>query len=155
MTSPMQGKERFKLTPAAYLFLWRGNEVLLMLRANTGYQDGKYYLPSGHLEGDELASEAMIREAKEEVGIDIAPKDLTFVHVAHRLGQSTDNERVDFFYEARTWSGEVINAEPNKCDDVAWFLADALPDNVSPFIKRVLADVQGGKAYSEYTEEPK
>lgn len=35
-------KDRFKLIPAVYLLLRQDNEVLLLRRANTGYQDGKY-----------------------------------------------------------------------------------------------------------------
>ena len=48
-------KERFKLIPAVFLIFRRGDEVLLLRRANTGYQDGKYGLVAGHLDGDELA----------------------------------------------------------------------------------------------------
>jgi 8-oxo-dGTP pyrophosphatase MutT (NUDIX family) len=68
-------KERFKLIPAVYLILRRNDEVLLLRRANTGYQDGKYSLIAGHLDGDELATEGMIREAKEEAGIVIVKED--------------------------------------------------------------------------------
>lgn len=42
-------KERFKVVPAVYLVLRRGEGVLLLRRANTGYQDGKYSLIAGHL----------------------------------------------------------------------------------------------------------
>ena len=54
-------KERFKLIPAVYLLLRRDEEVLLLRRANTGYQDGKYGLIAGHLDGDELGTVAMSR----------------------------------------------------------------------------------------------
>lgn len=147
-------KERFKLIPAVYLVLRRDNEVLLLRRANTGYQDGKYGLISGHVDGDELATVAMAREAKEEAGIDVHPKDLRFVHVVHRLGESNDQERVDFFFEATKWDGEVTNMEPQKCDDLSWFQLDNLPENMLPIVKSVLTDVLNGVAYSEFTEEP-
>lgn len=147
-------KERFKLIPAVYLLLRRDEEVLLLRRANTGYQDGKYGLIAGHLDGDELGTVAMSREAAEEAGIKIKPEDMRFVHVAHRLGRNDGQERVDFFYEATEWTGEVTNAEPEKCDDLSWYPLNQLPDNMLPLVKLVLTDVLNGIHYSEYTEEP-
>lgn len=148
-------KERFKLIPAVYLFLRRGDEVLLLQRANTGYQDGKYGVVAGHLEGDELATEAIVREAKEEAGITIDPEDLTFVHVAHRLSRDqVGQERIDLFYEARKWKGEVTNMEPEKCGDLAWFRTDDLPEEMLPLVKLVFEDAARDVHYSEYLEEP-
>lgn len=80
-------KVRFKLIPAVYLFLRKDNKVLLLKRANTGYQDGKYSVPAGHLDGDEVATKAMVREAQEEVGVVVDPKDMKLVHVCHRLSR--------------------------------------------------------------------
>jgi 8-oxo-dGTP diphosphatase len=147
-------KDRFKLIPAVYLVLRRESEVLLLRRANTGYQDGKYGLVAGHLDGDELGTFATAREAKEEVGIDVDPAKMKFIHVAHRLGRNDGQERVDFFYEATEWEGEITNAEPEKCDDVSWHPINNLPEDMLPFVRLVLSDVASGVHYSEYTEEP-
>ena len=74
--SPMK-RERNKAVPAVYLILERDDGcILLMRRCNTGYQDGNYNLPSGHVEDGELPKAAMVREAKEEIGIDVAQEDL-------------------------------------------------------------------------------
>lgn len=148
-------KDWFKLIPAVYLLLRRDNEVLLLRRANTGYQDGKYSLIAGHLDGDELATDAMAREAKEEAGIEIDSTDLRLVHFTHRLGRNDSQERVDIFFEARKWKGEVTNMEPHKCDDLSWHPIDHLPAVMLPFVERVIGDVAAGKNYSEYTEEPR
>ena len=152
MSSP---KNRFKLIPAVYLVLRRNNEVLLLRRANTGYQDGMYSVVAGHLDGDELAKEGMAREAKEEAGIVIDPVDLRLVHTAHRLSRNeVGQERIDLFFEATTWQGGVTNMEPEKCDDLAWYPLDKLPQNMLPFVKLVLQDIANGVQYSEYTVEP-
>jgi 8-oxo-dGTP diphosphatase len=144
----MTTKERFKLIPAVYLVLRRDNEVLLLRRANTGYQDGKFGLVAGHLDGDELGTTAMVREAKEEAK-------LRFVHVAHRLSRNqVGQERIDLFYELREWQGQIINAEPQKCDDLSWFDMNDLPKNMLPFVRRVLTDIAQGVNYSEYLVEP-
>ncbi len=149
-------KERFKLIPAVYLVLRQDNKVLLLRRANTGYQDGKYGLVAGHLDGDELGTVAMVREAKEEAGIDVDPTKLKFVHVAHRLSRDQiGQERIDLFYELREWQGQIQNAEPEKCDDLTWFDINDLPSNTLPFVRHVLEDIANNISYSEYLIEPK
>ena len=50
-------------------------EILLTLRKNTGYRDGEYELPGGHVEAGEDLMQAMVREAREELLIDIDIKD--------------------------------------------------------------------------------
>lgn len=148
-------KERFKLIPAVYLIARRGDEVLLLQRANTGYQDGKYGIIAGHLEGDELGTEAIVREAKEEAGITVDPKDLRFAHVVHRLNRNeVGQERIDLFYETDKWQGDITNMEPHKCSDLAWFPINNLPKDMLPLVKLVLEDVARGVHYSEYVEEP-
>lgn len=135
--------------------LRKDDQVLLLRRFNTGYQDGKYGLVAGHLDGDELARDAMVREAKEEAGITVNADDLDFLHVVHRLSRGeSGQERVDLFYEASKWQGEVTNMEPNKCDDLSWFPIDNLPDNILPLVGRVIADISRGVNYSEYSQEP-
>jgi 8-oxo-dGTP diphosphatase len=151
----MTTNERFKLIPAVYLLLRKDTKVLLLQRANTGYQDGKYSIIAGHLDGNELATEGIIREAKEEAGVTVNSKDLTLVHTCHRLTRGTPGqERIDLFFEATTWSGEIVNAEPEKCGDLSWFPIDALPTEMLPLVRNVITDVEQGIPFSEYTEEP-
>jgi 8-oxo-dGTP pyrophosphatase MutT (NUDIX family) len=147
--------ERFKLIPAVYVILRKDNEVLLSRRANTGYQDGKYSLVAGHLEGDEVGTQAMVREAKEETGIIVNPSDLKFVHISHRLNRETPGqERIDIFYELWKWQGKIINQEPDKCIELKWFPINKLPEDIIPFIQNVLNNVEEEKYYSEYMTEP-
>lgn len=54
-----------------------------MQRDNTGFRDGYYALPSGHVDGGEPA----VREAKEWVGVDIDSKGLRLVHKMHRYSE--------------------------------------------------------------------
>jgi 8-oxo-dGTP diphosphatase len=152
MLGTMNGKpekqERFTLIPSAYLLVRRDNEVLLLPRANTGYMDGNYSLVAGHLEADESAKAAMAREAKEEAGITINPDDLQLVHTGHRYNRS----RIDLFFEATQWDGEIMNVEPDKCDDLSWYPLGKLPDTTIPFVRFVLDAVVRGLIYTEYFE---
>lgn len=139
--------ERFKLIAAVHLFLIRDGQVLLARRCNTGYADGQYSVIAGHLDGDEEVATAANREAREEAGIAIAPADLAVVGVMHRRAE---DERIDFFVAATRWTGELVNAEPHKCDDLAWFPLDRLPDNVVPYVRRALDNYRRGSWFDSY-----
>ncbi len=129
-------KIRNKATPAVYLFLEKDEKILLGRRCNTGYMDGCYQIPAGHVEEGELPSEALIREIKEEIGIDVKLNDLEIVHVSYRPKHDETGDRVDFFFRAKSWSGEILNMEPHKCDDLRWFPLSELPENM-PFHVRM------------------
>ena len=142
--------EHHKVFVAAYLILKRDDSVFLLRRVNTGYEDGKYSLPAGHLEKGEQPTDAAIREAKEESGIDALSEDIRCVHVMHRVddGQS-GREYDDFFFICKKWNGEPSNTEPNKCDDSGWFELDQLPLNTISYIKIALEYIQKNQFYSE------
>ena len=130
------------------MILIKDEEILLLRRANTGFEDGNYSLPAGHMDGSESATNAMIREAKEELGIQIAQEDLSLIHMLHR--DCVTGERVEFFFTADQWSGEIQNCEPKKCDDLTWYPLDELPDNTIPYIRSVIEHIKNGQVYSEF-----
>lgn len=138
---------RFTLIPEVHLLLFDGDRVLLLRRHNTGYEDGNYSVVAGHIDGGETARAAMCREAFEEAGIDIDPGELKFCHVVHRLGTE---ERVSFFFSARSWRGEPSNREPDKCSELAWFPTASLPDNLVAYVRHAIGQVARGETYSEF-----
>jgi 8-oxo-dGTP diphosphatase len=89
----------------------------------------------------------LCREAMEEIGITISPSDLQFAHVMH---QRDNHEYIDFYFVAKTWNGEPTNFEPEKCDDMQWFLLDKLPENVIPNVKQALSAYATSESYSEF-----
>jgi 8-oxo-dGTP diphosphatase len=146
-------KNRFKIVPASYLVLERNGKVLLLRRYNTGFQDGKYGLVSGHLDGNETFKQCMVREAKEEAGLDLSVEDMEVVHVMHRREMFNDvglRERVDVFIKVDSLEEEPQNMEPEKCDDLNWFLLDNLPENTIPYIKFALENINKDIFYSEF-----
>jgi len=145
-------KERLKLIPSVYLVLMEDNKILLSRRYNTGFHDGEYSFPAGHLRGeDETLRQAMVREAREEVGIEVDIADLELVHVMHRKQQGPTNERrINLFFVAKRWTGEPRIMEPNKCDDLQWFKLDDLPNNTISYIEQAINCFRNGTRYSEY-----
>jgi 8-oxo-dGTP pyrophosphatase MutT (NUDIX family) len=143
----MSKKERFKAYVAAYLVLVKEGQVLLLRRYNTGYQDGKYSLVAGHLDGDETAGQCILREAAEEAGIALKPEELEVVHVQHR--RAPDREYIDIYLCASKWGGDVSNLEPEKCDELRWCPINELPDNILPEVKQALEHIASGVHYGE------
>jgi 8-oxo-dGTP diphosphatase len=144
-------KQRHKNIPASYLVLIQNNKILLLRRFNTGYEDGKYSMVAGHVDEGETFTQCIIREAKEEAGIILKLVDLKVAHIMHRnLGSDEYHERVDVFFIAEKWEGEIINKEPHKCDKLSWFDLDELPDDVIPYIKQAIECINNKIIYSEY-----
>ncbi len=141
-------KERFKLVPAVYLLLIRNDEILLLRRFQTGYEDGNYSVVAGHVDGDEPAAAAMCREAYEEAGLEIDPSQLRLVHTMHRITPS--REALELFFAVEGSLNEPTNQEPDKCDELAWFKLDALPSNTIPYVRQAVTCFQQGAAYSEF-----
>ncbi len=138
--------DRFRVVPAAYVALRRADQVLLQLRDQTGYMDGYWAAAAaGHVEADESVFEAAVREAQEELGIDIEAADLTPICAMHRThgNHRSVDERVDFFFECRRWAGQPRLVE-SKALDLRWFDLHALPDNVVPHERRVFDALAAG-----------
>jgi len=140
-------KKWFTMPAAVHLFLMKDREILLLRRYNTGYEDGNYSVPAGHMEGGEEVKQAAIREAREECGIRISPEDLQVVGVMHR---KSDDERIDFFLATSRWSGEIINAEPDKCDQLVWSDVSQLPENTIPYVRQAIANYCSGDWFDSY-----
>lgn len=100
----------------------RNGSVLLVRRSpEARVYPGAWGLFGGHVEERESLDEALRREAREELGIDLlafrwlgevyAPAEPAVVHV----------------YAAPSWEGEPVNAAPEEHTEIRWFGADELP----------------------------
>jgi 8-oxo-dGTP diphosphatase len=139
--------DRFKLISTVHLFFIRNGEVLLLRRFNTGYEDGNYSVPAGHMDGGESVKAAAIREGAEECAVSIRPQDLEVVGVMHRRAA---DERIDFFLGVHEWNGSISNAEPDKCDELDWYPLERLPVNTIAYVKHALENYQGGTWFMSY-----
>jgi 8-oxo-dGTP pyrophosphatase MutT (NUDIX family) len=139
---------RFSVVPAAYVYLRRDDQVLLQHRQNTGYMDGMWVAgAAGHIELGETAATAAVREAREELGIELKVMSLQPATIMQRTdGTATPNEqRADWFFTATEWAGEPSAMEPDKCAQVAWFPLLALPDAMPEYERFVLNGLAAGQ----------
>ena len=136
-----------KFPVTVHMFFFHGNKLLLIRRYQTGYMDGHYSVPAGHLDGNEPVRLAAVREAQEEIGVRIDPADIRFAGVFHR---HEGDERVDFFVHVLNWNGEPVNAEPEKCDQILWTDVDDLPENTIPYIRRAIENFRAGVPFEEF-----
>lgn len=138
-------RARFPVT--VHLLFFREDQILLLRRFNTGYSDGQYSVPAGHLDGDETVTSAAIREGKEETGVHIEASDILFSSVMHR---KDGDERVDFFVGIHKWQGEPANMEPDKCDELRWVNLNELPLNTIPYIRKALKNHSSNIRFDEF-----
>ena len=147
----MTMKTKDMVRAAVYLVFERGDKVLLSHRINSGYHDGEYGLPTGHINEGEPASGAAIRKAREEVGVDLRLNDLRLVHVMHRSSNNpTIPDYIDFYFLAMNFAGEARNYVPDQCDELKWVKWNALPMNTVPEVRRALELIEQDEIYSEF-----
>ncbi len=128
------------------------DDQLLMLRRRSKFANGFYSVIAGCIDPDESATQAIIREAQEEANILIKPEWLRLGSV----GYNTMNERgptheaVDFFFVSHKWENEIVNQEPDKHFDLAFYPLKNLPDPIIPFVKKGIEASLNGIPLVEY-----
>ena len=136
--------DRYKVKIVALVILEKDNQILLTKRYNTGWEDGKYNVPSGHVEEGEMPLKTAIRETIEEIGVSINQEDLELVHV-----DFFDNY-IHLYFKANKWLGEPQIMEPDKCDQILWVNYNNLPNNLAGNGKETLKAIANKLYYSEY-----
>ena len=126
-----------KLDFVADVFIVHENKVLL--RKHDKY---KIWLSvGGHIELGEDPTEAAIREAKEEVGLDITlvgdvatvgdpkkGKELLVPRFINRHWVNETHEHASFIYFATTANIDIHQGETEVSEDIRWFAKDELDD---------------------------
>ena len=121
------------------------NYILLMKRQNTGYDDGKYELPGGHLEQGEDLYDALIREIKEELCIDVRREDISIIHLMHHY----TGERLNFIFEVNGEKIEPKIGEPEKCSELRWVDINKLPNETTDKVKKIVKNIKANIFYDK------
>lgn len=128
---------------SVHLVLVQDKHILLMKRKNSFDHNGKYVFIAGKVDYNETPIQAMIREAKEEAGLDIHENDMTPAAVIYRTAVNYKNEPVDvveFFMLCRAYQGKPTIMEPEYCSELGFYPLDALPDNMSESVATFLTE---------------
>ncbi|MGW4446793.1 NUDIX domain-containing protein [Streptomyces sp. NPDC004682] len=113
-----QGVTRARIVTA---LLRDGNKVLLCHRSprHRRYPD-VWDLPGGHVEPGELPGAALVRELREELGIEVAVP----------VGPPMRQVRTDAFdmqiWLIESWTGTPVNVALDEHDAIGWFQGDEL-----------------------------
>lgn len=107
--------------------------------------DGKLQFPSGHLEGTETMQTSLVREMKEEIGIEVT--DCKLVHISHRV--SPDRVYFDIYFEITWFTWTIENLEPEKCSELVWIDTSSDISDVVSLNLEALERIKQGIPYSE------
>lgn len=107
-----------------------GERVLLTKREDFEV----WCLPGGGPNAKESFSEALIRETKEETGLDVRIKRLVGVY-----SRPTEN-CYNLVYEAEVIGGEILKDLPREVLEIGWFDHRTLPDHTMFFYERMIKD---------------
>ena len=144
--------ERFKTPHSVFLILLKksGNNtfILLQKRQNTGYRDNFWDMAaSGHVEKGEPATDAIIREAREEIGIKISKEDLNFSGFYYN---NIDNKTYGYiFFTVQKYENTPKINEPAKCSELKWFDINNLPKDIISDRKIVIHNFLNGNYFGE------
>jgi nucleoside triphosphatase len=131
--------------PTVGVFIFNQSGDLLLLKSHKW--PGKYVVPGGHVELGERIEEAVIRETKEETGLDIY--DLEFINFQQFIYDPSfwkPRHFIFFDYACKTGSSEVkLN---NEAEEHTWVRLEAavhLPlDNYTRTSIEILIERHGG-----------
>jgi len=125
--------EKEKFLSSVYLIIKnKNNEVLLQRRCGTKLWPGFLALPAGHIDEKENAYDALIREAREELGIKISLNDISDTFVVNRRNKSL-MPYFDIYFEINNYIGEIKICEPLKCKELVWCDINNLPSDMIDF----------------------
>ncbi len=140
--------EKEQFLGAVYMIIKNSEgKILLGKRKGTNLWNGYYGLPAGHIDKGEDMYEAFIREAKEELDIEIKKENIIDTFMVNRRNK-TLLPYFDIYFEIKDYDGKIKINEPNKCSELKWFKINDLPKDIIEFEKEALENNLKGIKFS-------
>ncbi len=124
--------------------IMRDGKTLLAQRAGS-HGAGMYGSVGGHVEFGETPTQAIVREAREELGIEIG--NIRFASCMNFFKEG--KQYLDVSFVADWVSGEPMIREPDRIASVGWYALDALPEPLFEPVRIVLQALKTGQTYFE------
>lgn len=127
-------KELFK--SAVHMILVKDGKILVQKRKGSKLWPDYYALPAGHVDSGENQYDALVREAQEELGIELDIKNIINSYVVLRRNYfKIDGKKlepyIDYYFEFKKYKGTPKIMEKDKCDELIWVDINDLP---KPFV---------------------
>ncbi|USS88961.1 NUDIX domain-containing protein [Fructilactobacillus cliffordii] len=145
-------KVRYKTNSAVFALIFDDSrtKILLQKRINTNIKDGYFDVgTSGHVEKNESMSQAMIRELKEELGINVEKKNLKFSSMMHKKYNDTAEPYYNGYFIVEKYEGTPHIVEPEKDAELLWAPIKDLPQNLIEDRKIAINNYLNGISYCE------
>ena len=127
----------YKIVPAVNVLIVKNNKVLLSRRQNKSWGNGKLVLPGGHVEENETPTTSMVREIKEELGVNINKNHLEFLCTAVRY--RTQEKTVAQIFTIN-YDYNYYNNEPYQCSELVWSSILKLPKDIIDDYKIIIKE---------------
>lgn len=137
----MRGPEFYS---AVYLIIKNEKWEVLVWRRISNFKNGYFQIiPAWHLEWEEDYITASIREAKEELWIEVKKEDLKIIHICHRV-MKWERVYFDIYLDVEKYNWTIKRCEDDKCSEIKFVDINNLDDD-----KYVMYDIETiRKAYS-------
>ena len=122
-------------------------EILFQRRCGSKLWPDFLGLPAGHVDKGEDVYQALVREAREELNIDINVKNIEDTFVVNRINKNL-KPYYDVYFVIKNYKGIIKINEPNKCQELKWVLLDNMPEDVIEFEKIALDNYEKGIKFS-------
>lgn len=128
----------------AYALIRRGDAVLLVRISERGFHTGSWTLPGGGVDHGEAPRTAVLREVREEAGVECLVGELVAVHDDHFSGTAPSGRFEDFHSVALVFGADLAtDAEPRLAEqggtsaEVAWVSLDRIASGEVPVLDLV------------------
>ena len=99
---------------------------------------GVWELPGGVMEAGESELEALTRELREELGVEIDTRSAT--HLCRVAAGPEDEPAILSAWLVREWAGTPTTVAPEEHDDLGWFGLDELPPPAHVGVRTALVE---------------
>lgn len=136
--------EKANFLSSVYIIIRKDGKILLQRRQGTKLWCGFLALPAGHIDEGENPYQAMVREMKEELGINITESDLINTMVAQRNCTDNGKQYYDIYFDLKEYNQTAKIMEPHKCSELVWADEDDLPIDMITFEKEAIRQMKMG-----------